>query len=68
MSLRLARQSDASSIAALSIEVWLGTYLRRGINPFFNDYVLSEFTREKTKATSTMSMHSAFVISTFILL
>ncbi len=36
--------SDASSLAALSIEVWLGTYLNHGINGFFADYVLQEFT------------------------
>ena len=39
--------SDASSLAALSIEVWLGTYLKHGINGFFADYVLHEFTAAK---------------------
>ena len=47
MALRPARHADASSLAALSIEVWLGTYLRHGINGFFADYVLSEFTQAK---------------------
>ena len=42
--LRKATKSDASSLAALSIEVWLGTYLREGINGFFADFALSEFT------------------------
>ena len=42
--LRRAAAEDASSIAALSIEVWLGTYLRHGINGFFADYVLNTFT------------------------
>ncbi len=50
MTPRIASISDASSIAALSIEVWLATYLRRGINGFFADHVLAEFTTPKTKA------------------
>lgn len=43
MVIRKAKKSDASSIAAISIEVWLGTYLKRGVNAFFADYVLDEF-------------------------
>ena len=50
MTLRLAKTSDASSIAAISIEVWLGTYLKRGVTAFFADYALQEFTRQKTEA------------------
>lgn len=49
MGFRNAAKADASSIAALSIEVWIGTYLRRGISAFFADYVLSEFTTQKTE-------------------
>lgn len=44
VSLRPATQDDCSSLAALSIEVWLGTYLRNGINRLFSDYVLSTYT------------------------
>lgn len=44
MKIRPAQKSDAASLAALSIEVWVGTYLRRGVNSFFADFVLSEFT------------------------
>ncbi|SEV88534.1 Ribosomal protein S18 acetylase RimI [Aliiroseovarius sediminilitoris] len=44
MDLRKAVKSDASSIAAISIEVWLGTYLKRGVRAFFADYALDEFT------------------------
>lgn len=40
MELRPALVSDASSLAALSIEVWVGTYLRRGVNAVFADHVL----------------------------
>ncbi|NIZ12467.1 GNAT family N-acetyltransferase [Phaeobacter sp. HF9A] len=45
--LRTATPSDASSLAALSIEVWIGTYLRQGISGQFADYVLSTFTRQR---------------------
>ncbi|EEW60782.1 acetyltransferase, gnat family [Ruegeria sp. TrichCH4B] len=50
MTLRPARPEDASSLAALSLEVWIGTYLRRGINAHFADYVLSEFTPARLEA------------------
>jgi len=50
ISIRPATEGDASSIAALSIEVWLGTYLREGINGFFADYVLDTFTTAKIEA------------------
>ena len=43
-SVRPARASDCSSLAALSIEVWLGTYIREGVNAFFADYVLAHYT------------------------
>lgn len=48
--LRPAIMSDASSLAALSIEVWLGTYLRRGITRVFADFVLCEFTTARFEA------------------
>ena len=48
--LRLAKAEDAAAIAALSIEVWLGTYLRHGISRFFADYVLAEFTADNIAA------------------
>ena len=47
MTLRKAERSDASSIAAISIEVWIGTYLKHGVTGFFADYALSEFTPAK---------------------
>lgn len=50
MTLREAKLSDASSIAAISIEVWIGTYLKRGVSAFFADYALSEFTTAKAEA------------------
>lgn len=50
MALRRPDTSDASSIAAISIEVWVGTYLKRGVNAFFADYILEQFTAQKTEA------------------
>jgi diamine N-acetyltransferase len=42
--IRLATPEDASSLAALSLEVWLNTYIREGINAFFANYALKKFT------------------------
>ncbi len=50
MFFRDAISSDASSLAAISMEVWIGTYLRNGVNAFFADYALSEFTAVKFEA------------------
>lgn len=47
MKFRIGQPSDALILAALSIEVWLGTYIRQGVNAFFADYVLNEFTSDK---------------------
>jgi len=49
MTLRRAKLCDASSIAALSLEVWIGTYLKEGVNGFFADFVLAEFTTAKSE-------------------
>lgn len=49
MMLRKAQKSDASSLAAISIEVWIGTYLKHGVSAFFADYALSEFTAPKSE-------------------
>lgn len=50
MNFRIARPSDAPILAAISIEVWLGTYIRQGVNAFFAEYALNEFTSDKLKA------------------
>ncbi|MEM1236455.1 MAG: GNAT family N-acetyltransferase [Pseudomonadota bacterium] len=50
LSLRPAVAGDASVLAALSIEVWLSTYIKRGITPEFADYVLSAHTAEHFEA------------------
>lgn len=50
MKFRRARVSDAPALAAISIEVWLGTYIKRGVNAFFAEFALSEFTSAKLAA------------------
>ncbi len=50
MTIAAASEHDVSSLAALSIEVWIGTYLAHGVSPFFADYALSEFTPANFKA------------------
>ncbi len=50
MKIRPAQKSDAASLAALSIEVWIGTYLKRGVNAFFAEFALSEFTTARFEA------------------
>ena len=58
VSIRPARPSDCSSLAALSIEVWLGTYIREGVNAFFADYVLAHYTVDQfSKALEDPSEH-----------
>lgn len=49
MTVRKPDHSDASSIAAISIEVWIGTYLKRGVSAFFADYALDAFTPSKIR-------------------
>ena len=44
--IREAEERDASGLAAVSIEVWLTTYVRDGVSPLFADYVLAEFTAQ----------------------
>ncbi|KEJ90259.1 GNAT family N-acetyltransferase [Sulfitobacter donghicola] len=50
MTFRKADTTDASSLAALSIEVWVGTYLKEGVSPHFADFVLDAFTPSKIAA------------------
>ncbi|WP_424830669.1 N-acetyltransferase family protein [Ruegeria sp.] len=51
VSIRPATPNDATILAALSIEVWLGTYLKQAINDAFAQYVLSDFTPERFAGT-----------------
>lgn len=49
--LRPATPHDAAALAAISMEVWLGTYIRRGVSAFFADYALQTFTADRFRAT-----------------
>lgn len=62
MKLRIARPTDAPILAAISIEVWLGTYIRRGVNAFFAEYALNEFTSDKFAALLEDS-NERFIVS-----
>ncbi|WP_086995170.1 GNAT family N-acetyltransferase [Rhizobium sullae] len=46
MSFRKALPDDAANVAALTTQVWLHTYARRGIRQALSDYVLTQFTAE----------------------
>lgn len=48
--IRRAKPDDASSMAAIGMEVWLNTYLRDGVNAFFADYALHHFTKTNFQA------------------
>lgn len=64
--IRPADVTDASSLAALGLEVWLNTYIRHGVNAFFADYALEHFTAARfekilarTDQTILVSQNSA---------
>lgn len=42
--IRRACPADAAPLAALSIEVWLATYVKHGVRADYADYVLTTFT------------------------
>ncbi len=46
----VAEPSDGPALAAISIEVWLGTYIRRGVSGAFAEFALTEFTPRKLAA------------------
>ncbi|MEP4195716.1 MAG: GNAT family N-acetyltransferase [Aliishimia sp.] len=47
---RPAQHGDAAALAALSIQVWIGTYLKRGIAQSFADYALATYTTAHMEA------------------
>lgn len=57
--IRIAKSEDASSLAAVAMEVWLNTYIRNGVNAFFADYALSHFT--KAHFEETLSLKDNFI-------
>jgi len=44
MKFRIARPSDAPILAAISLEIWLRTYIRRGVSTVFAEFALTEVT------------------------
>ena len=50
MQFSVATIDDAPNLTALSIEVWLHTYAKSGIQRAFSNYVLSEFSTERFTA------------------
>ena len=49
MRIRDAHIDDATSLAALSLEVWLGTYLRDGIENRFAEFALDMFQPDRMR-------------------
>lgn len=47
--IRRASLRDASSMAAIAVEVWLGTYLEHGVSRAFADYVLAEHSTDAVR-------------------
>jgi ribosomal protein S18 acetylase RimI-like enzyme len=64
--IRKAQERDVSGLAAVSIEVFLHTYLRDGVSPLFADYVLSEFTAQKFRNAIDDSSMAIWVSETGI--
>lgn len=59
--LRAASQADASSLAALALEVWFATYIRHGINAHFADFALAHFTPDRFSGWISNSDHGLIV-------
>lgn len=50
MTTRHANPSDAACLAAISIEVWIGTYLKSGVSAVLANYALDTFTAAVARA------------------
>lgn len=61
MLLRNATPSDAFSLAAIAMEVWIGTYMRKGVSRFFAEYALNEFTAATFEAAIESDMDHIIV-------
>ncbi|KMN37495.1 hypothetical protein VI26_03640 [Chromobacterium sp. LK1] len=60
--IRAARPGDASCLAALSIQVWLSTYVTDGVRRDMANYVLSEFTPANFEALIADPAHHLLVM------
>ncbi len=61
MSVRRAEIPDANIIAALAIEVWISTYVKKGVTSYFADYVLSEYNTVSVENTLRDPSERGFV-------
>ncbi|MBF2717659.1 GNAT family N-acetyltransferase [Agrobacterium vitis] len=59
--IREATFDDASSLAAISLEIWFGTFLQNGINAFFADYALQRYTPDRYKDILSRSSDKIWV-------
>ncbi|ROR97890.1 acetyltransferase (GNAT) family protein [Sinobacterium caligoides] len=59
--IRIAEIKDSSDIAALSIQVWLDTYAKKGIRKSISQYVLNEFTEKNIQSKLTSKNDVYFV-------
>lgn len=59
--IRPANLKDASSLAAVGMEVWLNTYIRHGVNALFADYALSQFTTARYEEILSRKSETIYV-------
>ncbi len=59
--IRKARVTDCKNLAALSIQVWLNTYARDGLNDVVTDYVLNTFTQQYFKEKLSQPSYQLYV-------
>ncbi|MDH4985706.1 GNAT family N-acetyltransferase [Aminobacter anthyllidis] len=59
--IRPANLTDASSLAAVGLEVWLNTYIRNGVNAFFADYALKQFTAARFEEILSLTNQTILV-------
>ena len=59
--IRIAEAKDSSDIAALSIQVWLDTYAKKGIRKSISQYVLNEFTEKNIESKLSSENEVYFV-------
>jgi len=64
--IRRAGEQDVSGLAAVSIEVWLNTYVQGGVSQLFVDYVLSEFTSQKFRNAIEDNSRAIWVSATLV--
>lgn len=59
--IREAVPADAAAIAALSIEVWVSTYVKRGVSRAFAEYALNEFSMTRVAGMLAEPLNTVLV-------